>query len=88
MEFLVELIIELYGELVFGMIPEKGISRRARTVIKVVAALIFVTTFILAMLGVYYLNDGRMIGLLPIGIAAASLVAHIVFFVVARKRKR
>ena len=88
MEILVELIIELYGELVFGMIPEEGISRRARTVIKVVAALIFVTTFILAMLGVYYLNDGRMIGLLPIGIAAASLVAHIVFFVVARKRKR
>ena len=88
MEFLVELIIELYGELVFGMIPEKGISHRARTVIKVVAALIFLTTFILAMLGVYYLNDGRMIGLLPIGIAAAILVVHIVFFVVARKRKR
>lgn len=87
MEFLVELIIELYGELVFGMIPEKGISRRARTVIKVVAAFIFVTTFILAMLGVYYLNDGRMIGLLPIGIAAAILVAHIVFFCVVRKRK-
>ena len=88
MDFFVELIIELYGELVFGMIPERGISRRARIVIKLVAIAIFLVTFVLAILGAYYLDAARPIGFLPLGIAAAIIVAHIVFIVVMRKHRK
>ena len=88
MDFFVELIIDLYGELVFGMIPERGISRRARIVIKLVAAVLTLTTFALAMVGLYYLDEGRPIGFLPLGIAAAILIAHIAFFVIVRRRRK
>ena len=89
MDVLIEIIIDVYGEIIFGLIPEEGISRRARRLIKLTAIMIFFGVVALTAVGTYYLvQERRAIGFLPIGIAIAILAAHIVLFVVTRKRKK
>lgn len=89
MDILIEIIVDIYGEIIFGMIPKEGLSRRARNLIKLVAAVIFLGVVALTAVGTYYLiEEDRMIGLLLIGIAAVILVAHIVLFCIFRKRKK
>ena len=89
MDDLIELVVDLYGEIVFGLIPKEGLSRRALVGIKVVAAVIFLAMISLLAVGSYYLfEEGRMIGLLPIGIAVALLLAHIIVFLIFKLRKR
>lgn len=89
MDILIEVIIDIYGEIVFGMIPEKGLTERARRLLKLLAAVVFLGMVALTAVGTYYLfEEGRLIGLLPLGIALALLIAHVVLFLIAKGRKR
>ncbi len=88
MDILIEIIVDIYGEIVFGMIPEEGLTKRARRLLKLLAAAVFLGMVALTAVGSYYLfEERRLIGLLPIGIALTLLIAHIVLFFFAKRRK-
>ncbi len=88
MDLLIEIIVDIYGEIVFGMIPEEGISKRARRLMTLLGTVVLLGMVALTAVGTYYLiEEGRLIGLLPLGIALALLAAHVVLFFMARRRK-
>ena len=85
MELLAEILFEVYGELMFLIIPEKRMNKKYVVITKVVAVLVFLGVIALALWGVVLISEhNKLIGILPISIAAlvslAQIVAGIVFY--------
>ena len=85
MELLTEILFEVYGELMFLIIPEKKMNKKYVIAAKIVAVLVFVGVIALALWGVALISEyNKPIGILPIVIAAlislAQIIAGIVLF--------
>lgn len=85
MELLAEIIFELYGELMFLIIPEKNASKKYILLSKVIAILVFLGVIALGIFGVFLISDKKtLLGIIPIAVAAiislAQIIAGIILF--------
>ena len=85
MDLLAEILFEVYGELMFLIIPEKKMNKKYVMIVKTVAVLVFLGVIALALWGVVLISEyNDLAGIIPISIAAiislAQIVAGIVLF--------
>ena len=85
MELLAEIIFELYGELMFLIIPEKNASKKYILLSKVIAILVFFGVIALGIFGVFLISDKKtLLGIIPIAVAViislAQIIAGIILF--------
>lgn len=85
MDLLAEILFEVYGELMFLIIPEKKMNKKYVMIAKTVAVLVFLGVIALALWGVVLISEyNDLAGIIPISIAAiislAQIVAGIVLF--------
>lgn len=79
MDFLFEILFEVYGELMLLIVPEKGRSKRYRILAKLVAALVLLGVVALALWGIILITDyGNLAGIAPLAVACVISVAQIV----------
>ena len=87
MELLAEILFEVYGELMFLVIPEKKMSKKYVMIAKVIAILVFVGVIALAIWGIVLISEyNDLIGILPISIAVLISLAQIIAGVVLFKK--
>ena len=87
MELLAEILFEVYGELMFLIIPEKRMSKKYVIVAKVVAVLVFLGVIALALWGAILVSDHNdLMGIIPISIAVAISLAQIISGIVLFKK--
>lgn len=85
MELLAEILFEVYGELMFLIIPEKRMSKKYVILAKTVAIFVFLSVVALALWGAILIADyHNPLGIVPIAtavlISLAQIVAGIVLF--------
>ena len=85
MDLLIEILLEVYGELMFLAVPEKATKKKYIIISKIFA--IFVLTLVVALViwGVYLIADrNNLLGIIPICaavvISAAQIILGIVLF--------
>ena len=89
MEFLAEILFEVYGELMFLIIPEKKMNKKYLMISKIIAILVYVGAIALAVWGVVLIADcGNLMGIVPISVAAILSLAQIVAGIVLYKKRR
>lgn len=87
MELLAEILFEVYGELMFLIVPEKNRSHRYIWIARAIAILVFVGVIALFIWGVALITDRHNLwGIVPITIAALISLAQIVAGIVLYKR--
>ena len=87
MDFLFEILFEVYGELMLLIVPEKGRSKRYRILAKLVAALVLLGVVALALWGIILITDyGNLAGIAPLAGACAISIAQIVAGILLFKR--
>ena len=78
MELLAEILFEVYGELMFLIIPEKRMSKKYVIIAKAIAIFVFIGVVALALWGGILIAEyNNLIGILPISIAVVISVAQI-----------
>lgn len=88
MEILVEILLEVYMELMLLFVPEKNVTKKHRTVALILAIAELAVLFLLVIWGVsLILDQGSMLGIIPLAIVLAISVAQIVFGVVHYKKR-
>ena len=76
MELLAEILFEVYGELMFLIIPEKRTSKTYRIIAKTIAILVFMGVLALVWWGaILVADDHNLLGIVPIAIAIAVLIS-------------
>lgn len=78
MELLGEILFEVYGELMFLIIPEKRLDKKYVIITKIIAVLVFIGVIALAFWGAALVMDNNPIGILPISIAVAISLLQII----------
>ena len=87
MDLLVEIVFEVYGELMLLIIPEKNVTPRMMWLSRLLAILSLAVVIGLVLLGVWMLADrNNLVGILPIVIAALISIAQITLGIVLYKR--
>ncbi|MBQ7340217.1 MAG: hypothetical protein IJW43_05135 [Clostridia bacterium] len=89
MELLVEIILEVYMELMLLVVPEeKTITKKHRIIVGIIALII---TFGVLALGVWggvlVFEMGRLIGIIPLGLAIIISILQIVFGIILHNKK-
>ena len=84
-ELFVEILFEIYGELMFLIIPEKNRSKKYLFISKVIAVAVLLAVIFLAVWGSVLISDyNNMWGIIPIAtavvISLAQIIAGIVLF--------
>lgn len=78
MELLTEILFEVYGELMFLIIPEKRMDKKYVIIAKAIAIFVFIGVVALALWGGILIAEyNNLIGILPISIAVVISVAQI-----------
>lgn len=78
MELLAEILFEVYGELMFLIIPEKRMDKKYVIIAKAIAIFVFIGVVALALWGGILIAEyNNLIGILPISIAVVISVAQI-----------
>lgn len=85
MELLAEILFEVWGELMFLIIPEKRMNKKYIIIAKTIAILGFIGAIALVLWGAILIADyNNRIGIIPISIAIfislAQIVAGIILF--------
>ena len=85
MELLVEILFEIYGELMFLIIPEKNRSKRYIWISKIIAVVVLLAVISLAIWGSVLISDyNNMWGIVLVAIAIiislAQIIAGIILF--------
>ena len=79
MDFLIEIILEVYLELMLCIVPEKAESRRFVIMMKLFAVLVLLAVLALFIWGIALVVDNRnMLGVIPIVIASVISLFQIV----------
>ena len=87
MELLVEILFEVYGELMFLIIPEKRMDKKYIIIAKMIAVLVFIGVIALVLWGAILISDyNNLIGIVPISIAAVISLAQIIAGIVLFKK--
>lgn len=88
MEFVFELLFEVYLELMMYIVPEeKATSKKYRFFILIIAFIILIGVLALFIWGIVLLEDKNLKGLIPLGLAIALSIAQIVLGFVFHNRK-
>lgn len=87
MDILVEIILEVYMELMMLIVPEKNISKKHIVIAKVLAIAMIALVFGLVIWGcVLLIEKDSLLGVIPIAVAVAISAAQIVFGIVLYKK--
>ncbi len=87
MELLAEILFEVYGELMFLIVPEKNRSHRYIWIARAIAILVFVGVAALVLWGAVLITDhNNPWGIVPITVAILISLAQIVAGIVLYKR--
>ena len=87
MDILVEILLEIYMELMLLIVPEKNLSKKHIFIAKILAVLVLVGMLALVVWGnVLILDHGNMLGVIPITVAGVISLAQIVGGILLYKR--
>ena len=87
MELLVEILFEIYGELMFLIIPEENRSKKYIWISKIIAVVVLLAVISLAIWGSVLISDyNNMCGIVPIAIAIVISLAQIIAGIVLFKK--
>ena len=87
MELLAEILFEVYGELMFLIIPEKKMSKRYVIIAKAIAIFVFIGVIALVLWGAILISDyNNLMGIVPISIAVVISLAQIIAGIVLFKK--
>ena len=87
MELLAEILFEVYGELMFLIIPEKNRSKKYIWVSKIIAVTVFLSVIALAVWGIMLISDyNNLWGIVPIAVAVVISLAQIIAGIVLFKK--
>lgn len=87
MDFLFEILFEIYGELMLLVVPEKGRSKRYRVLAKIIAVLMLLGVVALAFWGIFLIVDRQnLAGIAPLTVAVLISLAQIVAGILLFKR--
>ena len=87
MELLAEILFEVYGELMFLIIPEKNRSKKYIWVSKIIAVAVFLAVIALAIWGFVLISDyNNLWGIAPIVVAIVISLAQIIAGIVLFKK--
>ena len=88
MDILIEIFLEIYMELMMLVVPEKNITKKHKTIAMLLAIVVLVGVFALAIWGIALIVDKQnFLGLLPLGFAVAISVMQIVLGIVFYKKR-
>ncbi len=84
-DFFVEMLFDVYGELMFLVVPEFKGSRNCEIVAVIIAILVFVGVIVLAVWGGILISDyNNRCGIIPISAAAVISLAQITAGIILR----
>ena len=87
MDVVIEILLEIYMELMFLVIPEKNASKKHIWIAKIMAILVVLGIFALVIWGgVLIVDHSNMWGILPIVIAVVISLAQIIAGIVLFKK--
>ena len=87
MELLAEILLEVYCELMFLVIPEKNRSKKYIWISKIIAVVALLTVIILAIWGIVLISDYNNIwGIAPIATAIVISLVQIIAGIVLYKK--
>lgn len=87
MEILAEILLDVYGELMLLIVPEKGTSKKIILLSKIFAILVLMGGIALVLWGIYLIADqDNLLGILPITLAAIISLAQIIAGIVLYKK--
>ena len=87
MEIVVEILLEIYMELMLLVIPEKNVSKKHIWITKIVAILVLASIFALVIWGSVLIVDyNNLWGIVPIAIAVILSLAQIIAGIILYKK--
>ena len=87
MDFIIEFILELYGELMMIFVPEKNLSKKHIIIAKVIALCVVFASFALIIWGIYLISEkNSMLGILPLAAAVIISLVQIILGIIIYKK--
>ncbi len=85
MDLLIEILLDVYMELMLLIVPEKNVTKKHIVFAKVFAVLMLIAVFALAFWGIVWIVDyGNLWGILPLSVAILislfQIIVGILFF--------
>ena len=82
-EFVVEIMLEVYMELMLLVIPEKNVTRKHRVIATILAVCMLITVVALAVWGaILILDQNNLLGIIPLVISVLLSVFQIILGIV------
>lgn len=83
MDFLMELLFEVYLDLMMLIVPEKNISKKHKNIAKVIAILVLFVVLALAFWGIVLIVDyNNLLGIIPLAVAIIISLAQIILSII------
>ena len=87
MDLLFEILLEVYGELMLLIVPEKGRSKRYVAIARLIAVLVLIGVAALVIWGAVLIWDYKnLLGIIPLSVAAAISLFQITAGILLFKR--
>ena len=89
MDLLIEILLDVYGELIFLIVPEKRTNKKYIIITKIIAILVFIGVAALTLWGAFLITEhDNLIGILPISIAALISLIQVILGIIFFKKRR
>lgn len=86
-EFFIELLFDLYQEIVSYFLPNKQISKIFRVILRVVCAVVSIINVALVFAGVWLITENVItLGIVLTVIGATLIVAHVVLAIILKNK--
>ncbi len=86
-EFFIELLFDLYQEIVSYFLPNKQISKLFRVILRVVCAVVSIINVALVFAGVWFITENVItLGIVLTAIGATLIVAHVVLAIILKNK--
>ena len=80
MDIVFEILIELYLELMFLIVPEKNVTKKHKIIAAVIALIVIAVIFAFIILGVVLIFEkNNLLGIIPLSLAIIISVVQIIF---------
>lgn len=87
MDVVIEILLEIYMELMFLVIPEKNVGKKQICIAKIMAILVVVGIFALVIWGGALIVDhNNLLGIVPIAVAVTLSLAQIIAGILLYKK--
>lgn len=79
MDIIAEILFEVYGELMFLIIPEKRLGKTYNLIVKIIAVMVFLGVIALVIWGgVLIWERGNLLGIIPLSVGVLISLAQII----------